>query len=129
MAGGGVRQGSSVGRGAWVWVWLETPRVRRGCAPAGRRRVRRWGLGAQADPRKPALRMLWRRRSDLFEAGFHGSLGLLDDGHLALDLGDDAVLFGEGWERDRHLKNWAVLMPFVQHRGPTLLDARRQPCG
>ena len=29
-----------------------------------------------------------------FEAGVHGGLGLLDDGHLALDLGDDAVLFG-----------------------------------
>ncbi len=34
------------------------------------------------------------------ELGADGGLGLVGDGEEAVDLGDDAVLLGEGWKRN-----------------------------
>jgi len=37
-----------------------------------------------------------------FEVGVDGGFELADDGEAAVDFGDDAVLFGERWDRNRH---------------------------
>ncbi len=40
------------------------------------------------------------QRLGALEVGVHLGLDLADDGQAAIDFGDDAVLFGEGRERD-----------------------------
>ena len=45
------------------------------------------------------------QRLRAFEVGAHLGLDLADDGQTAVDFGDDAVLFREGWEGDANMAN------------------------
>ena len=51
------------------------------------------------------------QRLSAFEVGAHLGLDLADDGQLAIDFGNDTVLFGEGRERDRQRFDAIVIDP------------------